>query len=416
MIRRDIGVEEQIEATRLVETAWAVTTAARSRTSDLGESERQLSDVSGLGVAGAAVLNDALDAAFTATRPAPTPLLTTYVRQSERSIHETAGYYGPDAAHPLADSPLYRPSAGRPLAVVDEIDGLIASTELWSYDAWHRSWRGRPRPVDPPPGTLVDLTDMSRTIDADIRGRLALVFDAAVEDADADAGDAGRRALLEGMASLVLASVLAAVVAVAAVRVVRRVRATEALVGTDRLTGVGNRHALHRHTAVLLADRSYEMHVVAMIDLDRFKIVNDTWGHAVGDWVLREIAAELEHVVADHDRLGDGAGSVIRLGGDEFLLTLHAKRRIDPVQLTQRLDAIRARTIEPVAGERLALSFSLGIAVVEGPCDVDDVVRAADLAAYDDKATRAPCLVDRRRGFAPPSADAVAVAEPSRID
>lgn len=394
---------EQADAVRLVQAAWAALDVGAPGPHQLSETDRQLYDLLPLGTAGGVVLNDALDAAFAQNKPKATPLLREYVRQSERSIHENAGYYGPDPDHPLANSPLYRPSADEQVALVDDVDTMIAATTLWAYDAWNRSWRGRPTPIDAPPVGLALLADTARITDAAIRSDVEAALITARDTAASTADERHLRALVETAAAAVLAALVIGAVALITVRTARRIRATAALVGTDRLTGVGNRHALHEQTAAMLADPAHSSHLVAMIDLDRFKIVNDSWGHAVGDEVLRQIATALTDVVADHTASGSGTGTVIRLGGDEFLLTLHGRRPIDRTDLTRRLEAIRARSIEPRPGERLALAFSLGVVAIDGPCDVDDVLRTADLAAYEDKARRAPVLVDRRVPFAPPT-------------
>ena len=394
-----VGDDELADAVDLNDTGWAAVSEALPSPATLTEEERQLFDVVDLGVSASLVLNDAFDAAFAATHPRPTPRLAEYLRHSEPSIRTEAGYYGPDPTHPLADSDVYDPTATLPLALVDEVDLLLADGHLWAYDAWNRSWRNGPN--GPPPLPLDALADEARTTDAAIRTRLDATFETSHSRHRDAADDQAARALVLWLAAAVLALVPLGAALALGTRHLRTIRATAALVATDRLTGAGNRHALHDRTAALLADPAMTSHLVAMIDLDRFKMVNDSWGHAVGDAVLCEIADALAAIVAERAWHG-GEGTVIRLGGDEFLLTLHSSRPIARNEVQRRLDAIRARWIEPRPGEHLPLAFSVGIVTAEGPCSVDDVVRAADLASYDDKAARAVGFAERRLPAAPP--------------
>jgi diguanylate cyclase (GGDEF)-like protein len=133
-------------------------------------------------------------------------------------------------------------------------------------------------------------------------------------------------------------------------------------------------------------------HVVVAVDLDRFKLVNDTWGHAVGDQVLVDIARLLDDVVRRwQERVPGTTGAVIRMGGDEFLLTLHTPCPIDQDAVRADLDRIRTTTIV-AAGQQVELRFSMGLAAAQGACSLLELVSKADLAAYEEKAERARAL------------------------
>jgi len=147
---------------------------------------------------------------------------------------------------------------------------------------------------------------------------------------------------------------------------------------TDALTGLSNRRAmsalLERTVAAFAPQR--RPCTVMLIDLDRFKQVNDTLGHAVGDTLLKQVAARLIKVVGDKDR-------IFRLGGDEFQVI------VPDVDDRGRLGDLAGRIItvlsEPytIEGNRCTIGTSIGIAV--NPYDgetVDDMVRNADLALY----------------------------------
>ena len=150
------------------------------------------------------------------------------------------------------------------------------------------------------------------------------------------------------------------------------------LATTDALTGLLNRrhmtNILKRTFAAFAPQR--RPCAVMLIDLDRFKQVNDTLGHAVGDTLLKQVAQRLIKVVGDKER-------ICRLGGDEFQVML------PDVDDRGRLGDLAGRIItmlsEPytIEGNRCTIGTSVGIAV--SPFDgesVDDVVRNSDLALY----------------------------------
>ena len=146
----------------------------------------------------------------------------------------------------------------------------------------------------------------------------------------------------------------------------------------DPLTGLPNRTSFNAHLDACLAGSEAEDIAVIGIDLNRFKEINDVWGHEAGDAVLCTLA----------DRLKAFAGQthfVARLGGDEFSIVLHCDSRIG---LQERVETIEALFNEPVVyGEyESATGASLGIAVYpHDGRDRDTLVRNADLAMYKAK-------------------------------
>lgn len=185
----------------------------------------------------------------------------------------------------------------------------------------------------------------------------------------------------DGRAGDLLAGVVACLVGAAAILVLRRRRSQisddelRAAASTDRLTGLGNRTHLDVEVA-LLAERSPEV-VLMHIDLDHFKPVNDTYGHAVGDRVLQLSAERLRAVSEAHD------GVAARLGGDEFVLVLPSLDQgvIDSVtqSLLQSLQSFQ------IGGLDLAVGASIGVA--RGSGEVTDLLINADLALYQAKRT-----------------------------
>ena len=148
----------------------------------------------------------------------------------------------------------------------------------------------------------------------------------------------------------------------------------------DPLTALGNRKLFIDHATDALADADDTMTAVILVDLDGFKEVNDTYGHAAGDELLRQTAERLNANVRAHD-------TVSRLGGDEFVVLL--PRLVDD----QIADAVANRILRDLAAPLvigdavLGIRASAGIALTRGSgTAVDDVLREADLALYQAKA------------------------------
>lgn len=169
------------------------------------------------------------------------------------------------------------------------------------------------------------------------------------------------------------------------VRNVRRsaqaLRTSEALALRDPLTGLANRRLFGDLLSRELARSIREGHLVAVhcLDLDGFKPINDRFGHAVGDAVLREVAARLAALVR-------AADCVARLGGDEFaILQVGIADRGDAVQLAARAAAALAEPLVLPAGD-VGLGVSIGIAFgpdqARGP---GELVHLADAAMYEAK-------------------------------
>ncbi|HTA06837.1 MAG TPA: EAL domain-containing protein [Solirubrobacteraceae bacterium] len=150
----------------------------------------------------------------------------------------------------------------------------------------------------------------------------------------------------------------------------------------DALTGLPNRVlALDRAEQMLARARRAQLPMAALyVDLDGFKHVNDTFGHAVGDELLRVVATRLMKVV----RGGDTAA---RLSGDEFVVLLEgAAMDAGPEVVASRLLELLRQPyeVEGTHGRRLNVSASVGIALAESGT-ADELLRNADLALYQSK-------------------------------
>ena len=151
----------------------------------------------------------------------------------------------------------------------------------------------------------------------------------------------------------------------------------------DALTGLPNRVlALDRAEQMLARARRQQLPVAALfVDVDGFKHVNDTFGHATGDELLRMVAARLSGVV----REGDTAA---RLGGDEFVVLVEGSTLdAGPELVAERLLEVLRQPYElgDKGGRRLSLTVSIGVAAGLR-ADADELLRDADIALYEAKA------------------------------
>ncbi|WP_010413908.1 EAL domain-containing protein [Citromicrobium sp. JLT1363] len=146
----------------------------------------------------------------------------------------------------------------------------------------------------------------------------------------------------------------------------------------DSLTGLANRHTLAQSLSKLLTelDASKRTCTILMLDLDRFKHVNDTFGHPTGDALLGQVARRLEKVVGD-------LGLVGRIGGDEFQVLI--SRRCDQDAIERLAGEIIHTLSQPysVDGTRLVIGVSVGIALApDHGSSSEGLIRSADLALY----------------------------------
>jgi diguanylate cyclase (GGDEF)-like protein len=143
----------------------------------------------------------------------------------------------------------------------------------------------------------------------------------------------------------------------------------------DTLTGLPNRALLNERLQQALARRG-DIVATHILDLDRFKNVNDTLGHPVGDKLLQMVAGRLRSLVREAD-------TIARMGGDEFAIVQPGLAQIaDATSLAQRVIAALCEPFD-IEGHRVVIGTSVGVAM--GPSDgekPDELVRNADLALY----------------------------------
>jgi diguanylate cyclase (GGDEF)-like protein len=248
-----------------------------------------------------------------------------------------------------------------------------ASILLVSVAVWIRAPAGGPALSDDSPGfVLPGLAACSA---------LVILFVGSVHHV-------GRLSLALAAATLLVAGVRSAL-SVVGLRNLTAQRQRESI--TDQLTGLGNRRLLFQLLEAIAAEHAdpdvpgREL-AFMFVDLDRFKEVNDSFGHPTGDELLRQLGARLRDSLRDSDL-------VVRLGGDEFVVVLLDS---DADYATTVAGRLTARIEEPffLDAVRAQIGASIGIAVVPDDAVAPlDLVRCADLAMYRAKVEGKPFAV-----------------------
>lgn len=154
----------------------------------------------------------------------------------------------------------------------------------------------------------------------------------------------------------------------------------EELAFTDDLTGLPNRREfeVRAEREIGAAERSGQPLVLALIDIDHFKAVNDSYGHAVGDAVLREFGQKLLGI--------SGKGELVaRYGGEEFMCCLSGTDAFGALEFARRVRSV-VETVD-VQGGNVTVSIGISIMQPGSGLDLAALIKFADLALYEAKAT-----------------------------
>ena len=145
----------------------------------------------------------------------------------------------------------------------------------------------------------------------------------------------------------------------------------ERLVNRDRLTDLATRDRFY----ALIEEHSDPFGVVLMADIDHFKRVNDTYGHLVGDAVIREVATRIQEACREDD-------IVCRFGGEEILIFLSQAAALAASQQAERFRALIADKGILTGGMMLNVTISVGAAIKDRPDLIDSAIADADTALY----------------------------------
>ena len=335
----------------------------------------------------AQVLTDALSLQLSRTGDDVSPWAAAYVATTVDVVRSNPGWLGPDRTDPLSNAAVIDPSAANDGFLSIELSEAVNEDLrlVWDYDSWLVTTRGDNAEV-PEPMTIAELERAATSALEGIRAEALLQLADEPASNESRAGGDWAAWWFGLSAAAGVAAFGAATNLVRHLRNGHRLLADDAM--SDPLTEARNRRFLDNIVAGRCRRIGFH-HVVAVIDLDRFKLVNDTWGHAVGDFLLVTLVERLNEAAIElTERWQQGCAAVVRTGGDEFLVALHV-----PDQLSLELVEARLRSITgPIdlgVGEPVLLDFSLGIADAGSPVDVADLLRQADAASYEDKRLRA---------------------------
>jgi diguanylate cyclase (GGDEF)-like protein len=163
----------------------------------------------------------------------------------------------------------------------------------------------------------------------------------------------------------------------------RRIDELEAAADTDFLLGIPNRRGFERelHRAIAYMKRYRASGALIVLDVDRLKPINDAFGHAAGDEVLKTIAATLTRQVRSSDVVG-------RLGGDEFALLLWNLSETDAKAKAAAFEEAIDEISFTFRGQRVNAGASAGVALLGSHAEADRALEEADAAMYVRKAQR----------------------------
>ena len=143
----------------------------------------------------------------------------------------------------------------------------------------------------------------------------------------------------------------------------------------DGLTGLANRSLVSEHLEMVLYEGRGHDVTVLFVDLDRFKSVNDSFGHTVGDRVLVGVAQSLRACVRPGDLVG-------RLAGDEFVVVAENLQRDEARRMAERITRAVSRPLEVGEDREIVITASVGVTVAADGRDAGEVLRDADVAMY----------------------------------
>lgn len=160
----------------------------------------------------------------------------------------------------------------------------------------------------------------------------------------------------------------------------QRIQELEALSSTDELTGLHNRRGLQEFMTrtLAMARRHGEEGIVAFLDLNDFKEINDRYGHDTGDTALRQFAENIQRNLRSSD-------FVARIGGDEFVFVLTRTNAENGQARALAIQREVSASSIPARGRKIFLKASMGVVPYTGESSYNELMSAADHAMYENK-------------------------------
>lgn len=147
----------------------------------------------------------------------------------------------------------------------------------------------------------------------------------------------------------------------------------------DKLTGLKNRYAFYEYYNKNVIKVAWQMNTcIVMCDIDHFKTVNDTYGHNIGDFVLKEVADVFKKNVGIDD-------IVVRWGGEEFIFVLNHKTLEEGIEFAQKMRTIIEKHTFEIADISFNITMSFGVNVVDNLFTIEENVKFADDKLYEAK-------------------------------
>lgn len=160
-------------------------------------------------------------------------------------------------------------------------------------------------------------------------------------------------------------------------KVALRTKELEILANTDPLTGISNRRDFFNKASIMLEKENKNIYA-AMLDLDKFKNLNDTYGHAFGDIVLKKVTSFIKENLRVNDIFG-------RMGGEEFAILCECESKDQFIQNIEKLRSEVAKINFNNNGKNINITISFGVAHKEKDEDIDSLLARADDALYEAK-------------------------------
>ncbi|MFT5313570.1 MAG: diguanylate cyclase (GGDEF)-like protein, partial [Paraglaciecola sp.] len=155
----------------------------------------------------------------------------------------------------------------------------------------------------------------------------------------------------------------------------------------DPLTSIGNRRSVYNKVNNIWMENNENKENIAiiMLDIDRFKLINDTYGHSFGDEVIIKIAEIIKQNARSKDIFA-------RWGGEEFIMILPSIFGLDTKIFTERISKIIENTLFHVDGEIEKITVSCGIAILDDEKTIDELISSADTQLYNAKKRGRNCV------------------------